>query len=29
MSSKQEDENYWNHSESKAFSFDDDEVVNL
>ncbi|KAK6631812.1 hypothetical protein RUM43_013876 [Polyplax serrata] len=26
MSSKQEDENYWNHSESKAFSFDDDEL---
>lgn len=26
MSSKQEDENYWNQSDYKAFSFDDEDV---
>lgn len=28
MTSKLEDEDYWNSSESKAFSFDEEEVSN-
>lgn len=29
MISKVEDEDYWNSSESKAFSFDEEEVINF